>query len=177
MDLIQELEQLKAFVAGLACTDMEYCTMPPQHGFAQGATVESVIQKIEQIQSNWTKDPTIKRSAAARTLRYFIDHGTLNSNEYAYLLEIANMMDNEIKDLWETANQTFKFSSDASVNCLALAEYISSYVENEGPHTSKFIDGLYKYLNKISIEIKELKEKSNDALLLSKIKKIINHNK
>lgn len=41
----------------------------------------------------------IKKSAAARTLRYFIDHGTLNSNEYAYLLEIANMMDNEVNDL------------------------------------------------------------------------------
>lgn len=70
------------------------------------------------------------------------------------------------------ANQSFKFSSDVSINCLALARYISSYVESDGPHTKKFIDGLYKYLDKINVEIKELKEKSNDVLL-AKLKKII----
>lgn len=172
MSIIQELEDLKAFVAGLARTDMEYCTMPPQHGFAEGTTVESVIRKIEEIQSKVAKEPTNKRSAAARTLRFFIDHGTLDSNEYVHLLEIANMMDNEVNDLWETVNQTFKFSSDVSVNCLALAEYINGYVESNGPHTKKFIDGLYKYLDKINAEIKELKEKSNDTLL-AKLQKII----
>lgn len=122
-----------------------------------------------------TREPTSKKSAAARTLRYFIDHGALNYNEYVHLLEIANMMDNEVSDLWDAANQTFKFSSDASVNCLALAEYISGYVESNGPHTRKFIDGLYKYLNEINVEIKELKEKSNDTVL-ARMQKIIDRN-
>jgi hypothetical protein len=89
-------------------------------------------------------------------------------------LEIANMMDNEVNDLWETAHQDFKFSSDVSANCLALAEYISSYVENDGPHTKKFIEGLYQYLDKINSEIKELKEKSEDILLI-KLQKIVDH--
>lgn len=174
MNIIQELDNLKAYIAGLARTDMVLTSMPPQHNFSAGATVENVIREIEKIQSTWISEPMTKRSAAARTLRYFIDHGTLNANEYAYLLEIANMMDNEVNDLWETAHQDFKFSSDVSANCLALAEYISSYVENDGPHTKKFIEGLYQYLDKINSEIKELKEKSKDTLLI-KLQKIINH--
>jgi len=174
MNIIQELDDLKTYVAGLARTDYILTSMPPQHNFSTTATVESVINKIEKIQLIWNKEPMIKKSAAARTLRYFIDHGTLNSNEYAYLLEIANMMDNEVNDLWETAHQDFKFSSDASVNCLALAEYISSYIESDGPHTKKFIEGLYQYLDKINSEIKELKEKSKDTLLI-KLQKIVNH--
>lgn len=52
MDFIQELEDLKAFVAGLARTDMEFCSMPPQHGFSQIATVESVLDKIDHIKFN-----------------------------------------------------------------------------------------------------------------------------
>ena len=120
------------------------------------------------------QEPTSKKSAAARALRYFNDHATFDTYQYVHLSEIANMMDNEVNDLWDVANQSFKFSSDASINCLALAEYISSYVESNGPHTKKFIDGLYKYLDKINVEIKELKEKSNDTLL-AKLQKIIDH--
>lgn len=48
---------------------------------------------------NLIQEPKSKKSAAARALRYFIDHGTLDTNEYAHLLEIANMMDNEVNDL------------------------------------------------------------------------------
>lgn len=174
MDIIQELDDLKAYVAGLARTDMVLTSMPPQHNFSPTATVESVVKEIEAIQSKLIKEPTNKKSAAARALRYFIDHGALNSNEYAHLLEIANMMDNEVNKLYQKANPTFSFSTDASINCLAMAEYINSYVESEGPRTSEFINGLYRYLQKISEEIEELKEIPRD-LLMSKLKKILDH--
>ena len=52
MDFIQELDDLKAFVAGLARTDIEFCSMPLQHGFLPTATVESVLSKIDQIKFN-----------------------------------------------------------------------------------------------------------------------------
>lgn len=128
MDVVQELEELKAFVAGLARTDMEYCTMPPQHGFAEGATVESVIRKIDKI----------------------IDH----SKE----------------------SDIYTFSTDASINCYALAQYINSYVENDGPHTKAFINGLYSYLDKINSEIQELiqelLEEQPKDFLMSRLKDI-----
>ena len=123
MSIVQELEDLKSFVAGLARTDMEYCTMPPQHGFAEGTTVESVIRKIDKI----------------------IDH----SKEA----------------------DIYTFYTNASVNCYALAQYINSYVESNGPHTKAFINGLYSYLNKINCEIQELKEHSKDPLMI-KLKNI-----
>lgn len=43
MDIIQALKDLQSFVEGMACRDIEYCTLPPQHGFSEGSTVESVI--------------------------------------------------------------------------------------------------------------------------------------
>jgi hypothetical protein len=123
MNIVQELEDLKSFVAGLARTDMEYCTMPPQHGFAEGTTVESVIRKIDKIIDH-SKEPDV-----------------------------------------------YTFSTDASINCYALVQYIDSYVESDGPHTKTFINGLYSYLNKINCEIQELKEQSKDPLMI-KLKNI-----
>lgn len=84
------------------------------------------------------------------------------------------MIDNEISDIKESQSQEFKFSTDVSTNCLALAQYINSYIENNGPRTEKFINGLYQYLNMINKEIKDLKERSNDTLML-KIKDILDH--
>lgn len=51
MNIIQELDNLKAYIAGLARTDIVLTSMPPQHNFSAGATVENVIGKIEEIQS------------------------------------------------------------------------------------------------------------------------------
>ena len=51
MNIIQELDNLKNYVAGLARTDYILTSMPPQHNFSTTATVESVINKIEKIQS------------------------------------------------------------------------------------------------------------------------------
>ena len=81
------------------------------------------------------------------------------------------MMDNELNN----SKTIYTFSTDISTNCLALAEYIHSYVDSGGPHTNNFIEGLYSYLNKISLEVKKLKEKSEDTLII-KLKKIANHN-
>lgn len=173
MDFIQELEDLKTYVAGLARTDMEYTCYPPKHGFAAGATVEDLIQKIDQIKVSLTsiKDGQQTQSAAARTLRTVVDQGDFSSDEITRLLEIANMMDNELQN----SKQSFTFSSEISVNCLALAEYINGYVNSNGPCTSTFIEGLYQYLNKIYKQIEELLNE-NDRLtedqLLNKLKNI-----
>jgi hypothetical protein len=51
MNIIQELDNLKAYIAGLARTDMVLTSMPPQHNFSTTATVENVIREIEKIQS------------------------------------------------------------------------------------------------------------------------------
>lgn len=56
MDIIQELEQLKSYVAGLARTDIEYCTYPPQHAFSAGVTVEQIISKIDSIEDKIKKE-------------------------------------------------------------------------------------------------------------------------
>ena len=173
MDFIQELEDLKTYVAGLARTDMEYTCYPPKHGFAAGATIEDLIQKIDQIKISLTsiKEGQQARSAAARTLRTVVDHGDFSSDEIARLLEIANMMDNELQN----SKQSFTFSSEVSINCLALAEYINSYVNSNGPRTSTFIEGLYQYLDKIYKQIEELLNE-NDRLkedqLLNRLKNI-----
>ena len=173
MNFIQELDDLKAFVAGLARTDIEFCSMPLQHGFLPTATVESVLSKIDQIKFNWIKGPgaQTEKSAAAYTLRYFVDQSDLDFDTRYYLLEVANMIENEK----ENYCKKLIFSSDASFYCRALAEYIQSYVENEGPHTKSFIDGIYSYLNEINEEIKKLRKKSEDTLMI-KIKKIIDRN-
>lgn len=51
MNIIQELDDLKTYVVGLARTDYILTSMPPRHNFSTTATVESVINKIEKIQS------------------------------------------------------------------------------------------------------------------------------
>lgn len=56
MNIIQELESLKSYVASLAKTDEIYCTFPPQHGFAAGATVEGIISKIDLIEDKLKKE-------------------------------------------------------------------------------------------------------------------------
>lgn len=177
MDIIQELESLKSFIAGLARTDMEYCSLPPQHGFAQGTTVESVIKKIDDILNKWTNVPSEeqRKSVAARRLRYLIDHQDFDLDTTHQLLEITNIMENELNELRLKDSVTYSFSTDASVNCLALVQYIHGYVENGGPHTQAFINGLYSYLDKISSEIQELKEQPKD-FLIAKLKDIVERN-
>ena len=173
MNIIQELDNLSKYVAGLARTDMEYTCYPPKHGFAIGATVEDLIQKINLIKAELVN---IKEgegsSAAAKTLRSIVNHGNFSSDDSIRLLEVANLIDNEIKEI-KQSNYLDSFSLDASVNCIAMEKYIEYYVKNGGPHTQLFIDGLYRYLHKIDKEIKNLK----DDLLMSRIKNIIDRTK
>ena len=49
MTIIEELERLKSEIAGCASTEIELCTMPPQHPFASWVSVESIISKIDKI--------------------------------------------------------------------------------------------------------------------------------
>ena len=171
MDFIQELDNLSEYVAGLACTDMEYTCYPSKHSFAAGVAVEDILDKINLIKAELVN---IKEgegsSAAAKTLKSIVYHGNFSSDESIRLLEVANLIDNEIKQLRQS-NHLDSFSSDASVNCKAMAKYIEYYVKNGGPHTQLFIDGLYRYLYKIEKEIKNLK----DDLLINRIKNIIDH--
>lgn len=105
-------------------------------------------------------------------LRFFVDQSDLDFDTRCRLLEIANITENEKEDY----RKQFTFSSDVSLNCFALAEYIQSYVENNGPHTENFINGLYTYLEKINKEIEKIKQRPND-LLIEKIKNIIDRAK
>lgn len=105
-------------------------------------------------------------------LRSFVDQSDLDFDTRCRLLEIANITENEKEDY----RKQFTFSSNVSLNCLALAEYIQSYVENNGPHTENFINGLYTYLEKINKEIEKIKQRPDD-LLIEKIKNIIDRAK
>ena len=120
MDIIQELEDLKRYIAGLARTDMEFCTLPPQHGFSSSATVEQVLSKID-------------------------------------------LIENKIKE---------NSHKNISINCVALKEFIKSYVSAEGPCTDKFINGLYHYIDLINTEITLLKDNTIRPKIVNLLQKL-----
>ena len=72
MDIIKELEDLKSYVAGLARTDMEFCTMPPQHGFSSSATIEQVLSKIDVIENKAEQELNKNNSVNCTALNAFI---------------------------------------------------------------------------------------------------------
>lgn len=72
MDIIKELEDLKSYVAGLARTDMEFCTMPPQHGFSSSATIEQVLSKIDIIENKVKQELSENSSVNCTALNAFI---------------------------------------------------------------------------------------------------------
>lgn len=73
MDIIQELENLKSYVAGLARTDVIFTSMPPQHGFSSYATVESVISEIDLIENKVKKESEKNKSINCKVLIKYIN--------------------------------------------------------------------------------------------------------
>lgn len=77
VDIIQELENLKSYVAGLARTDIIYTSLPPQHMFSTGATVESIISEINLIEEKikQEKDKSINCAALIAYIKSYVSAG------------------------------------------------------------------------------------------------------
>lgn len=77
VDIIQELENLKSYVAGLARTDIIYTSLPPQHMFSTGTTVESVISEINLIEEKikQEKDKSINCAALIAYIKSYVSAG------------------------------------------------------------------------------------------------------
>jgi hypothetical protein len=153
MDLIQELKNLKSTVAGMASSEVMLPTLPPQHPFAAGISVERVVGEIDQMIMKLTsiKEGEGNNSTAAHRLRNFVANSHLSSQDITELLEIANVMDNELNI--ELQIDTLDNDTDLTYPetlVIAAKEYVNSYVEANGPCTKAFILGLMKYLNALS---------------------------
>ena len=155
MDIIKELENLKSRIAGKASTSIELTSYPPQHPFAAGVSVESVISDIDNIILKFTSTPegNGNTSAAARRLRYIVDQGDFSSDQVQLLLEIANMIDHELKDVknYNHSNASFVYPEINSNNLTlkSLFAFIKGYVDSEGPCTVSFIQQLYNIITEL----------------------------
>lgn len=201
IDIIQEIEDLKSYVAGCASTNELYTTYPPQHPWAAGTTVEQVISRIDQLEKkiiadqeeqqkveeeleNEFKSESTGRSAAARLLRQTIDHSEISGEYYTRLLAIANMIEQEVA----SANKNeINIPFGVAPSCKNLITYIKSYVEANGPCTDRFIQGLYEYIDQIDTQIVNLSSENatlrkenevfaNRSKLLMRIHDIIDRN-
>lgn len=164
MDLIQELKNLKSTVAGMASSEVMLPTLPPQHPFAAGISVERVVSEIDQMITKLTsiKDGEGNNSTAACRLRSFIANSHLSSQDITELLEIANVMDNELNIELQINVADDNTNFDQTV-ITATKEYIKSYVEAGGPCTKAFIAGLMKYLDTLSEYFNTKKQEDNNS--------------
>lgn len=179
MEFIQQLENLKTYVASLARTDMVYTSMPPKHGFSNGATVESVIEEIDKIIYGFIslKEGHGNKSAAARRLRYVVEQGDFSYDQISLLLEIANMAENECEgDFvaaidYDQSNKVFKYPqiNSSNINLRMLVAFIKSYVDNGGPCTYHFIEDLYDYIDQLDEQIDYLEKNQSLFKIKSKI--------
>lgn len=152
MDIIKELENLKSKVAGKASTSIVLTSCPPQHPFAAGVSVESIISDIDNIILKFTSTPegNGNTSAAARRLRYIVDQGDFSSDQIQLLLEIANMIDHEFKGVknYNCSNASFVYPENNSNNLTlkSFIAFVKSYVNSSGPCTTLFIQQIYDFI-------------------------------
>ena len=189
IDIIQEIENLKAYVVSQAATDPPlYLSNQTVHSWAPGTTVEDVIKQLEKLKNKIIEDQKENQgqSAAARMLRQTIDHSEIPSEYYTRLLEIANMIENEYSNAKEN-NISEIIPATVIPSCGNLVVYIKSYVESNGPCTERFIQGLYEFIDKIDTQMINLSSENkilrtenetlaNRSQLLMRIHDILDHN-
>lgn len=162
IDIIQEIEDLKSYVAGKAATNTLFPSYPPQHPWAAGTSVEQMINKLDELKEKIISDQKDNQgtSAAARMLRNTIEYSEIPSEYYTRLLEIANMIEYEYNNIKNTET-TYEIPVGIVPNCQSLIAYIQSYVESNGPCTKRFIQGLYDFIDRIDTQIVNLSSENN----------------
>lgn len=150
--VFRTIEEAKKYCEDLMDRNIVFTTFPPQHPFKASASVENVIQKIDNIKQalSYVREGDIE-SEAGKRLRTFAYENHIPSNLKRELYSIAAHMDNELSLVHE--NET----SPKAV-CLPLVTFLESYRDNGGQLSDDVMEHILNYCSQIETQYQKVLE-------------------
>lgn len=150
--VFRTIEEAKKYCEDLMDRNIIFTAFPPHHPFKASASVENVIQKIDNIKQalSYVREGDIE-SEAGKRLRTFAYENHIPSNLKRELYSIAAHMDNELNLVHE--NET----SPKAV-CLPLVTFLESYRDNGGQLSDDVMEHILNYCSQIETQYQKVLE-------------------
>lgn len=150
--VFRTIEEAKKYCEDLMNRNVAFTTFPPQHPFKTSASVENVIQKIDNIKQalSYVRDGDIE-SEAGKRLRTFAYENHIPSNLKRELYSIAAHMDNEL-------NLVHENKSSPKAICLPLVTFLESYRDNGGQLSDDIMEHILNYCSQIETQYQKVLE-------------------
>lgn len=151
--VFRTIEEAKQFCYDLMDHSRVLTTFPPQHPFKPSASVENIIQKIDNIKQalSYVREGKIE-SEAGKRLRTFAYENHIPSNLKRELYSIAAHMDNELNLVHENKPSMTK------AICLPLITFLESYKNNGGQLSDDLMEHIANYCSQIETQYQRLLE-------------------
>ena len=148
--VFRTIEEAKKYCEDLMNYNVAFATFPPQHPFKTSASVENVIQKIDNIKQalSYVKEGDIE-SEAGKRLRTFAYENHIPSNLKRELYSIAAHMDNELNLVHENETST-------KAICLPLVTFLESYRDNGGQLSDDIMEHILDYCSQIETQYQKV---------------------
>lgn len=151
--VFRTIEEAKQFCYDLMDHNRVLTTFPPQHPFKPSASVENIIQKIDNIKQalSYVREGKIE-SEAGKRLRTFAYENHIPSNLKRELYSIAAHMDNELNLVHENKPSMTK------AICLPLITFLESYRNNGGQLSDDIMEHILNYCSQIETQYQKVLE-------------------
>lgn len=148
--VFRTIEEAKKYCEDLMDRNIIFTALPPHHPFKASASVENVIQKIDNIKQalSYVKEGDIE-SEAGKRLRTFAYENHIPSNLKRELYSIAAHMDNELNLVHENETST-------KAICLPLVTFLKSYRDNGGQLSDDIMEHILDYCSQIETQYQKV---------------------
>ena len=148
--VFRTIEEAKKYCEDLMDRNIIFTVYPPQHPFKASASVENVIQKIDNIKQalSYVREGDIE-SEAGKRLRTFAYENHIPSNLKRELYSIAAHMDNELNLVHENEHLP-------NAICLPLVTFLESYKNNGGQLSDDIMEHILDYCSQIETQYQKV---------------------
>lgn len=148
--VFRTIEEAKRYCEDLMDRNIIFTAFPPHHPFKASASVENVIQKIDNIKQalSYVREGDIE-SEAGKRLRTFAYENHIPSNLKRELYSIAAHMDNELNLVHENRHLP-------NAICLPLVTFLESYKNNGGQLSDDIMEHILDYCSQIETQYQKV---------------------
>lgn len=148
--VFRTIEEAKRYCEDLMDRNIIFTAFPPHHPFKASASVENVIQKIDNIKQalSYVREGDIE-SEAGKRLRTFAYENHIPSNLKRELYSIAAHMDNELNLVHENGHLP-------NAICLPLVTFLESYKNNGGQLSDDIMEHILDYCSQIETQYQKV---------------------